>query len=78
MSQESAISIIRLVGSKRGYLTVEACLASGNVNVCLIPEIKWSFYGPNGLLAYATTFLSNNHNLILAVAEGSGKSLIDD
>jgi 6-phosphofructokinase 1 len=46
-----------LVGKKTGFLCVEASLASGNVNMCLIPEIKWSFSGKDGLLSYVDCFL---------------------
>ena len=37
-SQESVVSIVKMVGSQTGFLCMESCLVTGIVNACLIPE----------------------------------------
>lgn len=38
---ENGVGIIRLMGRHCGYIAVNACLASRDVNICLIPEVHF-------------------------------------
>jgi 6-phosphofructokinase 1 len=48
---------------------------SGEVNCCLIPEMKFELYGVDGLLEYIFKYVKNNKYFILVVAEGAGQAL---
>lgn len=38
---EYGIGIVRLMGRECGHLAVNACLASRDVNICIVPEISF-------------------------------------
>ena len=37
------------MGRNAGFIAMEASLASGNVDICLIPEFKFEMHGPKGV-----------------------------
>jgi 6-phosphofructokinase 1 len=37
------------MGRYCGYIAVNATLASRDVNICLIPEVHFQLYGPDGV-----------------------------
>lgn len=41
MAAENGVGIVRLMGRYCGYIAVHACLASRDVNICLIPEVTF-------------------------------------
>lgn len=52
---------------------VQASLASGCVDVCLIPEVKFDLHGEHGVLAYASRLIQKNGHCVICVAEGAGQ-----
>jgi len=50
-------------------------LATGEVNVVLVPEIAFELFGDNGLLKYVHEFVKKNQYIVIVVAEGAGKAL---
>lgn len=52
---------------------VQASLASGSVDICLIPEVKFDLHGEHGVLAYAAKLLRKNGHCVICVAEGAGQ-----
>ena len=38
---ELGIGIVRIMGHNCGFIAVDACLASRDVNICVIPEIHF-------------------------------------
>lgn len=51
----------------------QASLASGVVDVCLIPEVPFALHGDFGLLAYVEKVLSAKGNAVICVAEGAAQ-----
>jgi len=58
-------------------MAMEACLASRNVNICLIPEFEFELYGKYGLIEYIYKRIRLNRNVVIVLAEGACKSCID-
>lgn len=53
--------------------TVQSSLASGIVDVCLIPEVHFELGGERGLLAYLEGVLARKGHAVVCVAEGAGQ-----
>ncbi|CAA7032717.1 unnamed protein product [Microthlaspi erraticum] len=56
------IGIVKLMGRKSGFIAMQASLASGQVDICLIPEVPFNLHGPHGVLkhlflVHATNFM---------------------
>lgn len=52
---------------------MQASIASGSVDVCLIPEVKFDMHGPHGVLAYVAKLLRKKGHCVICVAEGAGQ-----
>ena len=44
-SQENGIAIVKIIGEHTGFNCCEATLVSGDVNICLVPEIAYEIDG---------------------------------
>lgn len=73
---DNGIGLVKLMGRDAGYIAANATKASGNVNYCLIPEIKFPFYEPGGLLDNLKSRFSRKNHAVIAIAEGAGVHLI--
>lgn len=65
------------MGRYSGFITLEACLASSDVDVCLIPEFKFNLYGKNGVFQYILSVLKRKKFCVVVVAEGAGDGILD-
>jgi len=65
------------MGRNAGFITMEACLASGDVDICLIPESKYNLFGENGVLCHIEKILRKKHTCVIVVAEGALDSALD-
>lgn len=63
------------MGRHAGFIAMEACNASREANVCLIPEFKFDLYGEFGLLEYIHKRLRSRGRAVVVVAEGAGEVL---
>ena len=73
---QNGIGIVKLMGRHAGFITATACVASGNANLCLIPEVSFSLQGQNGVLALVEQRLKERHHAVIVVAEGAGQDLV--
>ena len=48
----SILALIKVPGWESGFLASDAVRAARNVNICLVPEFPYEFYGPGGVLKY--------------------------
>lgn len=48
-------------------------MASGLVDVCLIPEVSFDLYGEHGVLEYISGILRRKGHCVICVAEGAGQ-----
>ncbi|GBF94971.1 phosphofructokinase [Raphidocelis subcapitata] len=67
------IGLVKLFGRRSGFLTMQAALASGVVDVCLIPEVKIDV---DLLLSHMRRLLEEKGHAVVCVAEGAGQDLL--
>ena len=48
-------------------------MASGVVDICLIPEVSFCLEGGQGLLNYLETILEQRGHAVICMAEGAGQ-----
>ena len=65
------------MGRHAGFIAMESSLASGDVDICLIPENKFKFYGENGVLKHVEKCLRKKRTCVIVTAEGALESAID-
>ena len=71
------IGLVKLMGRDSGFIAAAASVANPIVNFCLIPEMKFTLEGENGLLAaLERRFAMGKTHAVIVVAEGAGQDLI--
>ncbi|KAL3630493.1 ATP-dependent 6-phosphofructokinase 5, chloroplastic [Castilleja foliolosa] len=70
------IGIVKLMGRNSGYIAMQASLASGQIDVCLIPEVPFNLHGPNGVLSHLKYLIETKGSAVVCVAEGAGQDLL--
>lgn len=76
-SIKNGIGLVKLMGRNAGFIAANACLASGNANFCLIPEVEFNLYGENGLLELLERRLRRRSHAVIVLAEGAGQEFFD-
>jgi 6-phosphofructokinase len=72
----NGIGIVKLMGRSAGFIAVHAVLASGDVDLCLVPEIEIELDGPNGCLPFLMRRVADQGHAVVVVAEGAGEELL--
>ena len=73
----NGIGLVKLMGRDSGFIAAAATVANPIVNFCLIPEIKFTLDGENGLMrALERRFAAGKTHAVVVVAEGAGQELI--
>lgn len=72
----NGVGLVVLMGRSSGFIALEATLASGEVNICLIPEVSFALDGPRGLLKALKARLNARGHCVLVVAEGAGMDIL--
>ncbi|CAI5973147.1 unnamed protein product [Closterium sp. NIES-64] len=67
------IGIVKLMGRQSGFIAMHSSLASGQVDMALIPEVPFCLEGPNGVLQHLEYLLDRQGHAIICVAEGAGQ-----
>ncbi|PIA56288.1 hypothetical protein AQUCO_00700550v1 [Aquilegia coerulea] len=70
------VGLVKLMGRNSGFIAMHASLASGQIDICLIPEEPFQLYGPHGVLRHLKYLLENKGSAVICVAEGAGQNLI--
>lgn len=71
----NGISLVKLLGRHSGFIAAYATLASGDVDLCLIPEIPFTL---EGLMNALKSCLHQKKHAVIAVAEGAGQALMKE
>ncbi|KAH0941731.1 hypothetical protein HID58_001368, partial [Brassica napus] len=71
------IGIVKLMGRNSGFIAMQASLASGQVDICLIPEVPFNIHGPNGVLKHMKYLIETKGSAVICVAEGAGQNLLE-
>jgi 6-phosphofructokinase 1 len=77
-SAEYGVGIVRLMGRYCGFIAVMATLAARDVNVCLIPEVYFQLYGPDGVYEHVIKIATTRGYCVVVVAEGAEDGLVDE
>eukprot|EP00891_Asterochloris_glomerata_P002507 jgi/Astpho2/2507/e_gw1.00048.51.1_t len=72
------IGLVKLMGRQSGFIAMQASMAAGVVDVCLIPEVNFALDGDQGLFAYLEILLEQKGHLVICMAEGAGQQLVGD
>jgi|TARA_B110000003_G_scaffold22398_1_gene21582 6-phosphofructokinase 1 len=72
-SADNGVGLVRLMGRQSGFIAMHAALASGNTDVCLIPEIDCPLEGDGGVLAHIKRVVERQNHAVVVVAEGAGQ-----
>jgi 6-phosphofructokinase 1 len=70
----NGIGLVKLMGRDSGWIAAYAALVSGDVNFCLIPEIKFQM---EPFFKALTERLESRKHAVVAVAEGAGQDLLE-
>jgi len=77
-SARKGIGLVKLMGRQSGFIAMQASMASGVVDACLIPEVSFSLHGKNGLFSYLEHVMRQKGHCVLCVAEGAGQNLVEE
>ena len=66
----NGIGIVKLMGRHSGFIALHATLASGDVDLCLVPE---SSFEVAEIMNHLEAKLRENNHALVVVAEGAGQ-----
>ncbi|KAF1793511.1 ATP-dependent 6-phosphofructokinase [Phytophthora cactorum] len=72
----NGIGVVKLMGRSAGFIAAHASLSSGDVNLCLIPEIPIELDGPRSCLDHLEHVVEEQGHGVVVVAEGAGEELL--
>lgn len=70
----NGIGLVKLMGRESGFIAAFASLSNGDVNFCLIPEIRFSM---DSLFKALKERLESRRHAVIVVGEGAGQDLIE-
>ncbi|XP_027077584.1 ATP-dependent 6-phosphofructokinase 5, chloroplastic [Coffea eugenioides] len=71
------IGVVKLMGRSSGFIAMQASLASGQIDICLIPEVPFNLHGPHGVLTHLKYLLDTKGSAVVCVAEGAGQNHLE-
>lgn len=74
----NGIGIVKLMGRSTGYLAAYSTMASGDVDLCLIPEVDVELDGPHGCLPHLQRVVQEKGYAVVVISEGAGQHLMED
>uniref|UniRef100_A0A6T7J7N3 Phosphofructokinase domain-containing protein n=1 Tax=Attheya septentrionalis TaxID=420275 RepID=A0A6T7J7N3_9STRA len=72
----NGIGIVKLMGRSAGFIAVHATLGSGDVDLCLVPEVPTVLDGKDGCLPHLMRRVKQQGYAVVVVAEGAGEELL--
>ncbi|VAH98318.1 unnamed protein product [Triticum turgidum subsp. durum] len=72
------IGLVKLMGRSSGFIAMHASLSSGQVDVCLIPEVSFALDGEYGVLQHLEQLIKNKGFCVVCVAEAAGQELLQN
>eukprot|EP00929_Paragymnodinium_shiwhaense_P116504 TRINITY_DN860_c0_g2_i1.p1 TRINITY_DN860_c0_g2~~TRINITY_DN860_c0_g2_i1.p1 ORF type:complete len:2777 (-),score=621.22 TRINITY_DN860_c0_g2_i1:77-8053(-) len=71
-SNSNCIGLVKMMGRSSGIVTLQACLAALNVDVCLIPEMTVSL---DKVLNYCLDVMQRKGHMVIVISDGCGEAL---
>ncbi|MCX7713634.1 MAG: ATP-dependent 6-phosphofructokinase [Chthoniobacterales bacterium] len=78
VSARNGVGLVKVMGRHSGFIACAAAIASGEVNVVLIPEVPFALEGPNGFLEYLRQRVLRRGHAVVVVAEGAGQEYLPE
>lgn len=75
---QNGIGLVKLMGRNAGFIAANACIASGNANFCLIPEVPFTLQSKGGFLDLLEHRLRGRGNAVIVLAEGAGQDFFTE
>lgn len=72
----NGIGIVKLMGRSSGFIAAHATLGSGDVDLCLVPEVPIVLEGTMGCLPHLWNRVKKKGYAVVVVAEGAGEELL--
>ena len=72
----NGIGIVKLMGRSAGFIAAHASLSSGDVDLCLIPEVPIVIEGADSVLEHIRKTVLRKNHAVVVVAEGAGEELL--
>jgi 6-phosphofructokinase 1 len=72
----NGIGVVKLMGRSAGFIAVHATLASGDVDLCLVPEVSMQLEGEEGCLPFLLQRVKEQGHAVVVVAEGAGEDIL--
>eukprot|EP00163_Fabomonas_tropica_P006314 TRINITY_DN1589_c0_g1_i1.p1 TRINITY_DN1589_c0_g1~~TRINITY_DN1589_c0_g1_i1.p1 ORF type:complete len:420 (+),score=77.80 TRINITY_DN1589_c0_g1_i1:742-2001(+) len=69
------VGLVKLMGRNAGFIAAHTTCAAGGVDLCLVPESKFTF---EGVTKYIEAVLRDKGHAVIVVAEGAGQELLVD
>jgi 6-phosphofructokinase 1 len=73
LGARNGVGLVRLMGRDAGFIAAYATLASGQVNICLVPEFAFTL---GAFLRLLEDRLARRGHAVVVVAEGAGQDLM--
>lgn len=75
VSTKRGLGLVKLMGRDSGFIAAYASIASRDVNVCLVPEVRFVLEGEAGLLPWLERRMAQRGHAVIVVAEGCARAL---
>jgi len=72
----NGVGIVKLMGRSAGYIAVHATMSSGDVDLCLVPEVPTVLEGELGCLPHLRRRVKEQGYAVVVVAEGAGEDVL--
>lgn len=72
----NGVGIVKLMGRSAGFIAAHATMASGDVDLCLVPEVPIVLEGDRGCLPHIMRRVKDQGYAVIVVAEGAGEELL--
>ena len=69
-------TIVRVMGRNAGFIAAHVTLVSGDVDLCLIPEVPIEISGERSILTHIQEVIRKNGHAVIVCAEGAGEELL--
>jgi 6-phosphofructokinase 1 len=72
----NGVGIVKLMGRSAGFIAAHATMSSGDVDLCLVPEVPIVLDGPKGCLPHIKRRVKEQGYAVIVVAEGAGEDVL--
>mmetsp|Transcript_23454 Transcript_23454/g.55564 ORF Transcript_23454/g.55564 Transcript_23454/m.55564 type:complete len:549 (-) Transcript_23454:974-2620(-) len=74
----NGVGVVKLMGRSAGFIAAHATMSSGDVDLCLVPEVPIVLEGKKGCLPHIMRRVAEQGYAVIVVAEGAGEELLGE